>query len=585
MREQPLVVLANRLPIDETISGAGTREWRRSPGGLVSALQPVLRGYGTTWVGWAGGTGPAPELPDLDEVKLRAVELSEAEFAQYYEGFANSTLWPLYHDAVEQPVYHRRWWESYQQVNRRFAEVAAQVAPPGALVWVQDYHLQLVPELLRALRPDVRIGFFLHIPFPPPELFKQLPRRAELLRGLLGADLVGFQNAGAVHNFLRLSERLLGLRVHHQEVQVGGRRVRVGAFPISIDVAQLERIARSPQVALRARQIRADLGNPDRVLLGVDRLDYTKGIEHRLKAYRELLADGRVKVPDTVLVQVAVPSRERVEHYTRLRDKVEREVGGMNGVYGRLGVPAVHYLNRSFDQEEPAGGLGLVRLVARVHVDHPAPQPRLLLAAHPPRGDRMRFPADLHRRLRVGLEVEPPAGVSRGTAVGRDDHPSVTVGLVDHRCGPRVAGPAAGGRDQQHRGAPHPTADAAAGAPVQPDHQSHEYLAHIPCLPSVLAKISSVLLRIPKGKDLNDVIRVGQVGPDQRRAGGCPMSGIRRWWGLIRGWRHSGNVGPRPRVLGCPAENSPRLRDGDTVPVEGYPTWSELIAREDRPPA
>ncbi len=354
MREQPLVVLANRLPIDETISGAGTREWRRSPGGLVSALQPVLRGYGTTWVGWAGGTGPAPELPDLDEVKLRAVELSEAEFAQYYEGFANSTLWPLYHDAVEQPVYHRRWWESYQQVNRRFAEVAAQVAPPGALVWVQDYHLQLVPELLRALRPDVRIGFFLHIPFPPPELFKQLPRRAELLRGLLGADLVGFQNAGAVHNFLRLSERLLGLRVHHQEVQVGGRRVRVGAFPISIDVAQLERIARSPQVALRARQIRADLGNPDRVLLGVDRLDYTKGIEHRLKAYRELLADGRVKVPDTVLVQVAVPSRERVEHYTRLRDKVEREVGGMNGVYGRLGVPAVHYLNRSFDQEELA---------------------------------------------------------------------------------------------------------------------------------------------------------------------------------------------------------------------------------------
>src|SRR6266545_4055416 len=212
MRERPLVVLANRLPIDETISGAGTREWRRSPGGLVSALQPVLRGYGTTWVGWAGGTGPAPELPDLDEVKLRAVELSEAEFAQYYEGFANSTLWPLYHDAVEQPVYHRRWWESYQQVNRRFAEVAAQVAPPGALVWVQDYHLQLVPELLRALR---------------------------------GADLVGFQNAGAVHNFLRLSERLLGLRVHHQEVQVGGRRVRVGAFPISIDVAQLERIARS----------------------------------------------------------------------------------------------------------------------------------------------------------------------------------------------------------------------------------------------------------------------------------------------------------------------------------------------------
>jgi trehalose 6-phosphate synthase len=354
MREQPLVVVANRLPVDETISETGTREWRRSPGGLVTALRPVLRGYGTTWVGWAGSTGPPPELPDIDGVTMRGVGLSDAEFEQYYEGFANATLWPLYHDAVEQPVFHRRWWEAYQTVNRRFAAAAAQAAPPGAIVWIQDYHLQLVPALLRELRPDLRIGFFMHIPFPPPELFKQLPRRAELLRGLLGADLVGFQNSGGVHNFLRLAERLLGLRVRHQEIEVGDRVVRVGAFPISIDVAALERIAMSPRVRLRAEQIRADLGNPQRVMLGVDRLDYTKGIEHRLKAYRELLADGRVKVPDTVLVQVAVPSRERVGHYRLLRDKVEREVGGMNGEYGRLGVPAVHYLNRSFDQEELA---------------------------------------------------------------------------------------------------------------------------------------------------------------------------------------------------------------------------------------
>jgi trehalose 6-phosphate synthase len=348
------VVVANRLPVDETISASGVRGWRRSPGGLVTALEPVLRGYGTTWVGWAGGTGPPPELSDIDGVTMRPVGLSEQEFEQYYEGFANSTLWPLYHDAVEQPVYHRRWWESYQQVNRRFAVAAAQAAPLGAVVWIQDYHLQLVPALLRELRPDVRIGFFMHIPFPPTELFKQLPRRAELLRGLLGADLVGFQNSGAVHNFLRLAERLLGLRVRHQEISTGDRVVRVGAFPISIDVTELERIAMSSQVRLRAEQIRADLGNPDRVMLGVDRLDYTKGIEHRLKAYRELLADGRVKVPDTVLVQVAVPSRERVEHYRMLRDKVEREVGGMNGEYGQLGVPAVHYLNQSFDRVELA---------------------------------------------------------------------------------------------------------------------------------------------------------------------------------------------------------------------------------------
>jgi trehalose 6-phosphate synthase len=221
-------------------------------------------------------------------------------------------------------------------------------------VWVQDYHLQLVPAMLRELRPDLRIGFFMHIPFPPSELFKQLPRRAELLRGLLGADLVGFQNAGGAQNFVRLTDRVLGLRTRHQEVEVDGRVVHVGAFPISIDVGDMERLATSDEVVAQARQIREDLGNPDRIMLGVDRLDYTKGIEHRLKAYRELLADGRVKAPDTVLVQVAVPSRERVEHYRMLRDKVEREVGGMNGEYGRLGVPAVHYLNSSFNRKELA---------------------------------------------------------------------------------------------------------------------------------------------------------------------------------------------------------------------------------------
>ncbi|MEN3305464.1 MAG: trehalose 6-phosphate synthase [Micromonosporaceae bacterium] len=354
MSNRSLVVVANRLPIDETLSDSGAREWRRSPGGLVSALHPVLQHGGAIWVGWAGRVGPAPELPDIDGVALRAVPLSADEFENYYEGFSNSTLWPLYHDAVEQPVYHRRWWESYQRVNRRFAAAAAQAAPPDAAVWIQDYHLQLVPALLRELRPDLRIGFFMHIPFPPSELFRQIPRRAELLRGLLGADLIGFQNPGGAHNFLRLADRQLGLRTRHHEIEVDGRVARVGAFPISIDVGEMARLAATPEVREKAAQIRRDLGQPDRIMLGVDRLDYTKGIEHRLKAYRELLADGRVKVPDTVLVQVAVPSRERVGHYRLLRDKVEREVGGINGEYGRLGVPAVHYLNSSFNHMELA---------------------------------------------------------------------------------------------------------------------------------------------------------------------------------------------------------------------------------------
>ncbi len=354
MRLSSLVIVANRLPVDEAVAPDGVREWRRSPGGLVSALHPILSEARTAWVGWAGCVGPPPELPDSERVTLHGVELTDDEFEQYYEGYANSTLWPLYHDAVEQPIYHRRWWEVYQRVNRRFAEGAAEVAEPGGVVWIQDYHLQLVPALLRALRPDLRIGFFLHIPFPPPELFKQLPRRVELMHGLLGADLVGFQTYGGAYNFVRVADRLLGLRTRHLEISVGGRVVRAGAFPISIDVADMERLAMTEEVRQRTAQIRADLGDPDRIMLGVDRLDYTKGIEHRLKAYRELLAAGRLKVPQTVLVQVAVPSRERVEHYKMLRDKVERQVGGINGEYGVLGVPAVHYLNRSFDRAEIA---------------------------------------------------------------------------------------------------------------------------------------------------------------------------------------------------------------------------------------
>jgi trehalose 6-phosphate synthase len=224
---------------------------------------------------------------------------------------------------------------------------------------VQDYHLQLVPGLLRSMRDDLSIGFFMHIPFPPEELFMQLPKRADLLRGILGADLVGFQTAVGADNFVRLAARLLDAPTTGEAegggcIEIDGRTVLARPFPISIDVAEMEELGRRPDVIERARRLRADLGDPGRVVLGVDRLDYTKGIEHRIKAYRELLVEGRVKVQDTVMVQVAVPSRERVEHYKILRDKVEREVGRINGEFGRVGVPAVHYLNQSFDREEIA---------------------------------------------------------------------------------------------------------------------------------------------------------------------------------------------------------------------------------------
>ena len=246
-------------------------------------------------------------------------------------------------------------------MNRRFAEAAARTAAEGATVWVQDYQLQLVPKMLRMLRPDLTIGFFLHIPFPPVELFLQMPWRTEIIEGLLGADLVGFHLPGGAQNFLILSRRLLGaqtsrgnvgVRSRFGEVQFGFRTVKVGAFPISIDSAELDQQARTRTVRQRAKEIRAELGNPRKILLGVDRLDYTKGIDVRLRAFSELLEEGRIDPSDTVLVQLATPSRERVESYIAMREDIERQVGHVNGEFGEVGHPVLHYLHRPVPRED-----------------------------------------------------------------------------------------------------------------------------------------------------------------------------------------------------------------------------------------
>ena len=359
------VVVANRLPVDQERLPDGTSAWKRSPGGLVTALEPLLRRRRGAWVGWPGVAAEEDDFDDApivqEDLELRPVRLSADDVAEYYEGFSNATLWPLYHDVIVKPVYHREFWERYVDVNRRFAEATSRAAAEGATVWVQDYQLQLVPKMLRELRPDLTIGFFLHIPFPPVELFMQLPWRTEIIEGLLGADLVGFHLAGGAQNFLFLSRRLIGVntsrgsvgvRSRFGEVELGSRTVRVGAFPISIDAGALDQAARHRDVRRRAREIRAELGNPRKILLGVDRLDYTKGIDVRLKAFAELLAEGRAKRDDTVLIQLATPSRERVESYQILRNDIEREVGHINGEYAEVGHPVVHYLHRPVPRNE-----------------------------------------------------------------------------------------------------------------------------------------------------------------------------------------------------------------------------------------
>ncbi|KDE99294.1 trehalose-phosphate synthase [Mycolicibacterium aromaticivorans JS19b1 = JCM 16368] len=359
--DSDFVVVANRLPIDMERLPDGSMTWKRSPGGLVTALEPLLRRQRGAWIGWPGIVD-GPEEPIVeDDMQLVPVRLSAEDVAEYYEGFSNATLWPLYHDVIVKPIYHREWWDRYVEVNRRFAEATSRAAAEGATVWVQDYQLQLVPKMLRTLRPDLTIGFFLHIPFPPVELFMQMPWRTEIIEGLLGADLVGFHLPGGAQNFLFLSRRLVGantsrasvgVRSRFGEVQLGFRTVKVGAFPISIDSAELDSKARNRDVRKRAKELRAELGNPRKILLGVDRLDYTKGIDVRLRAFSELLAEGRAKRDDTVLVQLATPSRERVESYRVLRNEIEQQVGHINGEYGEVGHPVVHYIHRPVPREE-----------------------------------------------------------------------------------------------------------------------------------------------------------------------------------------------------------------------------------------
>ncbi len=349
-----LVVVANRLPVERADDGGGADEWKPSPGGLVSALTPVLQRNGGTWIGWSGSPDERLEPFSVEGFSVVPVPLDAGDIAGYYEGFANATLWPLYHDVTGRPVFERSWWEDYVRINRRFAEFTAEHSPPHSTVWIHDYQLQLVPGFLRERRPDLRIGWFNHIPFPGYEIYSRLPWRRRVVEGLLGADLLGFQRRDDAANFLRAARRCAGVSTRGSVVEAWGRQLRAGAFPISVDSRAFDELAKKPEIQARARQIRSDLGDPDIVLLGVDRLDYTKGILHRLRAYGELLDEGELEPPCSVLVQVASPSRERIEEYQVIREEVEGVVGRINGDHGRVGHPAVHYLHQSFPREEMA---------------------------------------------------------------------------------------------------------------------------------------------------------------------------------------------------------------------------------------
>jgi trehalose 6-phosphate synthase/phosphatase len=344
-----LLIVANRLPVTVQIRD-GAVKVERSPGGLATGLLRPHEQSDGLWIGWSGASQDlAPDQESslreqLAEQRLVPVPLSTELVTQYYEGYSNGVLWPLFHYLLDQVPLHGHGWEAYVRANEAFARVAAEHYRPGDMIWVHDYQLLLVPGLLRRMIPDALIGFFLHIPFPSEELFRTLPARARLLEGLLGADLIGFHTPTYLRHFATSLTDILGHGVDIDRVQLPGREVRLGVFPMGIDAAFFGGVSRDPAVEAEAQALRGD--GSVRLLVGVDRLDYTKGIPRRLLAYERMLethAELRGKVR---LVQVAVPSRTGVEAYQDYRTLVDGLVGRINGAYGTPRWVPVHYIFR-----------------------------------------------------------------------------------------------------------------------------------------------------------------------------------------------------------------------------------------------
>ncbi len=357
-----LAVVSNRLPFSAERRHGGL-SLTRSPGGLVAALDPVLKRLGGVWVGWPGvpqediDAAGGLRISQDESVCYRQVPLSAREVSQYYGGFANGTLWPLFHFFVGRASIDAATWRVYERVNERFAGAVADDARRGALVWVHDYQLLLVPYYLRRLVPDVRLAFFLHIPFPAADVFRVLPWSRNLLRGMLASDLIGFQIPAYAQHFLGCAERLLGCEVDHAAgiARFEGRDVSVQAHPISVDAEAIEQLAgvvgRRPRDQERVAEV-----------LGVDRLDYTKGLHERLRAVERFLERYPAYREGVRFTQVLVPSREHVADYRQLKREIDETVGRINGRFSEGGWTPIRYLVRSLPPED------LVRLYRQADV-------------------------------------------------------------------------------------------------------------------------------------------------------------------------------------------------------------------------
>ncbi|WP_345952360.1 bifunctional alpha,alpha-trehalose-phosphate synthase (UDP-forming)/trehalose-phosphatase [Mucilaginibacter sp. PAMB04168] len=349
-----VIIVANRLPVKIQESEEGLK-LMPSEGGLATGLGSVYKQNDNVWIGWPGQV-IAHEQQDqvteqLADLSLMPVYLTQEDISEFYEGFSNEVLWPVFHYyASTYATYNPSNWEYYKSVNEKFKDVVLSIAEPGDTIWVHDYQLLLLPSLIRQARPDVSIGFFLHIPFPSHEMFRLIPWRMELLEGMLGADLIGFHTFDDVRHFLSSVSRILPYQVSSNTITCDERLVIVESFPMGIDEKKYAELTGTPEVQDQSKQIN-DIYKDNKLILSIDRLDYSKGILQRLQAFELLLDENPDYVGKVTLYMVVVPSRDTVAQYAHLRDQIDKKVGNINARYRSIEWTPISYYYRSLPIE------------------------------------------------------------------------------------------------------------------------------------------------------------------------------------------------------------------------------------------